>query len=72
LLPPRDRTLSRPPLKLPRDTSYGLVASDVETFASRGRFEPPNAMPLSVVAFWSGERPSTEKPDGDPSAPGMS
>ena len=29
-------------------------------------------MPLSVVVFWSAPRPSTEKPFGSPSAPGMS
>ena len=29
-------------------------------------------MPLSVVEFWSAPSPSTEKPFGAPSAPGMS
>ncbi|HXG71698.1 MAG TPA: hypothetical protein VNJ04_13910 [Gemmatimonadaceae bacterium] len=60
------------PLNPPRDTSYGVVASDDETAASRGRFDPPNCMPLSVVLFWSGERPSTENPEGSPSEPGTS
>ena len=33
--------LSIPPLKLPRETSYGVVTGDVDTLASRGRLEPP-------------------------------
>ena len=49
--PGRVRTLSCAPLKPPRETSYGEVTSDVDTEASRGRLEPPNAMPLSVALF---------------------
>jgi hypothetical protein len=66
------RRLNCAPLKPPRDTSYGEVARELETAASRGRFEPPKFMPLSVVWFWSAPRPSTEKPLGSPSAPGTS
>ena len=31
----------------------------------------PFVIPLSVVLFWSGVSPSTEKPDGSPFAPAM-
>jgi hypothetical protein len=70
LVPGLARRLRRAPLKPPVDTSYGDVTSPVDTLASRGRLAPPNGIPLSVVWFWSGERPSTEKPAGSPSAPG--
>src|SRR5262245_15430416 len=66
------RTLNRPPLKFPRETSYGVVTSDVETFASRGRLLPPKFIPLSVVAFCAESRPRTENPFELPSALGMS
>ena len=64
------RMLSSPPLKLPRDTSYGVVTSDVVSSRRAGCSPPPKFMPLSVVAFWSAPRPSTEKPAGLPSALG--
>ena len=35
----------------PRETSYGDVTSDVEIPASRGKFEPPKAIPFSVMLF---------------------
>ena len=61
--------LNCPPLNPPRLTSYGVVMSDELTCASRGMFELPKLEPLSVVEFWSAERPSTENPAGSPSAP---
>ena len=57
------------PLKPPRATSYGEIVSDVIVCASRGRFDALEFMPFSVVLFWSGVRPSTEKPEGSPFAP---
>src|SRR5437764_302255 len=68
--PGLERRVSCPPLKPPRETSYGDVTSDVDTPASRGRLEPPNAMPFSVVLFWSAPSPRTEKPFGSPFCPG--
>ena len=49
--PGRVRIVSCPPLNPPRATSYGDVESEVDTPASRGRFDPPKLMPLSVVLF---------------------
>jgi hypothetical protein len=63
------RIMNCAPLNPPRLTSYGVVTTEVVTFASRGMLELPNGLPLSVVLFWSAERPSTEKPAGSPSAP---
>jgi hypothetical protein len=51
LLPLPLRTLSCPPLKPPRLTSYGAVTSDVETCASRGSVELPRFAPFSVMLF---------------------
>jgi hypothetical protein len=70
--PGRVRIDSCAPLKPPRETSYGVVTSDVEIAASRGRLEPPNSIPLRVMLFWSAPSPSTEKPFGAPSSPGTS
>ena len=39
------------PLNPPRLTSYGVVTTEVVTFASRGMLELPNGLPLSVVLF---------------------
>ena len=72
LVPERVRRLKLPPLKPPRDTSYGDVTREPLTAASRGKSLPLKFCPLSVVEFWSGESPSTENPDGSPSAPGTS
>src|SRR5450830_22706 len=72
LFPEGDRMLNCAPLKPPRDTSYGAVASELETPASRGTLAPPKEPPLSVLAFWSGVSPSTEKPDASPLEPGTS
>src|SRR4030081_411699 len=63
------RMLNCAPLNPPRLTSYGVVTTELETFASRGMLLLPKGEPLRVVAFWSDERPSTEKPAGSPSAP---
>jgi hypothetical protein len=70
LVPGRVRTLNRAPLNPPTLTSYGEVTSEDMTPASRGSPEAPKLRPLSVVWFWSAERPSTENPAGSPSAPG--
>ena len=70
-VPGRVRMLNCPPLKPPRETSYGAVTRELETAASRGRFEPPKFAPFRVVLFWSWPSPSTEKPEGSPSAPGI-
>ncbi|MCX5761627.1 MAG: hypothetical protein NTW72_08990 [Gemmatimonadetes bacterium] len=72
LLPVGERMLNCAPLKPPRETSYGAVDSELDTPASRGTSAPPNEPPLSVVAFWSGDSPSTEKPDASPLVPGTS
>src|SRR5579862_1643963 len=66
--PARMRMLRFAPLKPPTDTSYGEVTSDVVSAASRGVSEPLKFIPLRVVEFWSDVRPSTEKPEGSPSA----
>jgi len=60
------RSMNCAPLKPPRLTSYGVVTSDVDTFASRGMLDAPKLAPLSVALFWSAESPSTEKPAGSP------
>src|SRR5476649_2561369 len=39
LEPGRPRIWNCAPLNPPRETSYGVVTSDVETLASRGRFD---------------------------------
>ena len=67
--PDRSRIFWFAPLNPPRETSYGEIVSDIIVCASRGRFDAPEFIPLSVVLFWSGVRPSTENPDGSPFAP---
>src|SRR5687768_15708923 len=68
--PDRDRRLICAPLNPPRETSYGEVMTELDTIASRGRLDPPNCIPLSVVLFWSAPSPSTEYPSALPSCPG--
>src|SRR3954447_26434172 len=65
---PKVRRENCAPLNPPRLTSYGVVTREDMTCASRGMLEAPKLAPLSVVLFWSAERPSTEKPAGSPLA----
>ena len=68
---PPDRSLVPcwPPLKPPRDTSYGENTTVEIVCASRGSVDAPEFIPFSVELFWSGVSPSTENPEGSPFAP---